>query len=901
MEKLKSGVCAKIVAVILIIVCLVLFIGSLAGMLVMDSISGYQLNKSEMLQKGFDEICENYSVIAMAGYQDDFNEEELSKTNFRYGVVKADSMDDADFQDPDSYIAGNFDEIPDIDSLHFEEYDVGDSTEFYAGNGSILDSYYTINHNSEYEIDVESPVDGFFYDSTLNTFYVRSGNRLFPLTDGVIYQSSDSTSPLCDAEAFLRNTGSEYYFRECESVLFDRGTEVKVSEIMIRDSEELKDFTVDTDAVLQYFNDETVYVTEKHVVKTRHYIVASYAKTPLSGEQNFRSGDMFIQMKLLVDFAYRMRYAVIIILVISLILFIGSFAFLMASAGHRKGKDGISICLLDKLPLDLYFACVFAAEFIILCIIIWCGQEAFGWSRTNNLTGLVSFIVITACAGIAGILIFLAYCMSFSVRVKLGKWWRHTIIYWFWKKCLHLLSGTVHVCIYIMAGFVKSVTLLWKAWLLMGFLAFVEFVAIMSSYAADSGLVFFWIMEKIIIYTFLIIQLLQLNKLQKGAQRIANGALDYQIDTSHMFWEIKKHGEYLNDIGNGINCAVNERMKSEHFKTELITNVSHDIKTPLTSIINYVDLLQKEEISNPAAQEYLEVLHRQSARLKKLIEDLMEASKASTGSLSVVMEKCEAGVMLVQTVGEFEEKLMENQIELQIKKPETEIFIQADNRHLWRVFENLMNNICKYAQPLTRAYVNLEQQGQQAVITFRNISKYQLNISSEELMERFVRGDSSRNTEGSGLGISIAKSLTELMDGTFTLTIDGDLFKAVLTFPLYGTMTSDNMQSAEKMYKNQKFKNPEVKREPGVLDSLAEEIHNAGARAVGLGQNMADKTGRMFRKAGRFAYHVKQAAEQVKAEEAEWETVQKAGRMQAHDAANAADGMQRKGADEKDT
>lgn len=238
----------------------------------------------------------------------------------------------------------------------------------------------------------------------------------------------------------------------------------------------------------------------------------------------------------------------------------------------------------------------------------------------------------------------------------------------------------------------------------------------------------------------------------------------------------------------------------------------------------------------------------------------MEASKASTGSLSVVMEKCEAGVMLVQTIGEFEEKLMAEQIELQIKKPDTELFIEADNRHLWRVFDNLMNNICKYAQPSTRAYINLEQSGQQVVITFRNISRYQLNITSEELMERFVRGDSSRNTEGSGLGISIAKSLTELMNGTFTLIVDGDLFKVVLTFPLYGT----GMLPKEKFHKQLEVRQQDTR----MLDSIAAGLQSAGAYAAGFGQGVADKTGRMFWRAGRFAHHVKNAAEQVKEEEA---------------------------------
>ena len=249
-----------------------------------------------------------------------------------------------------------------------------------------------------------------------------------------------------------------------------------------------------------------------------------------------------------------------------------------------------------------------------------------------------------------------------------------------------------------------------------------------------------------------------------------------------MFFEFKKHAENINEVGNGISHAVDARMKSEHFKTELITNVSHDIKTPLTSIINYVDLIKKEQFDDPKLAEYIDVLDRQSARLKKLIEDLMEASKASTGNLPVHLEKFDASVMLTQVVGEFEERTQANQLDLIVSGPEKPVYILADGRHLWRVFDNLMSNICKYAQPGTRVYINLEQVKQDIVITFRNISRYQLNITSEELMERFVRGDSSRNTEGNGLGLSIAQSLTTLMNGTMRLEVDGDLFKVILTF-----------------------------------------------------------------------------------------------------------------------
>ena len=259
---------------------------------------------------------------------------------------------------------------------------------------------------------------------------------------------------------------------------------------------------------------------------------------------------------------------------------------------------------------------------------------------------------------------------------------------------------------------------------------------------------------------------------------------DYKIDTSYMFPEFRDFCDSLNNISAGMQNAVDEKMKSERMRTELITNVSHDIKTPLTSIINYVDLIKKEQPENEKIKEYVAVLDRQSSRLKKLIEDLVEASKASSGSLKVELSECDAGVLLSQTVGEFDERLKNAELTPVLTIPDMPVKIMADGRHLWRVLENLTGNVCKYSLPGTRVYMDLTVRDKKAVITFKNISKYPLNISGDELMERFVRGDTSRNTEGSGLGLSIARSLTELQGGDMKIDIDGDLFKAALEFDL---------------------------------------------------------------------------------------------------------------------
>ena len=219
-------------------------------------------------------------------------------------------------------------------------------------------------------------------------------------------------------------------------------------------------------------------------------------------------------------------------------------------------------------------------------------------------------------------------------------------------------------------------------------------------------------------------------------------------------------------------------------KTELITNVSHDIKTPLTSIINYSDLIAKETTENEKISEYSLVLLRQSERLKRLIDDLVEASKASTGNIEIIAEPFDLGVLFSQTTGEYEEKLTKNELTLITKQPEEPVHIMADGRRMWRIFDNLMNNICKYAQSGTRVYLTLEKVGNEAVISFKNTSRDALDVPADELLERFTRGDASRNTEGNGLGLSIAKSLAELQKGSLELSVDGDLFKVTVTFDL---------------------------------------------------------------------------------------------------------------------
>ena len=271
-----------------------------------------------------------------------------------------------------------------------------------------------------------------------------------------------------------------------------------------------------------------------------------------------------------------------------------------------------------------------------------------------------------------------------------------------------------------------------------------------------------------------------LNNIKNALHEVYIGNPNIELNSEELKGTLKELAIYVNDISNGFNNAIQEKLKSERLKTELITNVSHDIKTPLTSIINYVDLLKQEDIKDKKVMEYINVLDSKSQRLKKLIEDLVEASKASSGSVKLNIEEINLSELLKQVTGEFKDKFDEKNLIVDLDLPSSNIKIQADNRYMYRIIENLYSNVSKYAMDNTRVYISLIKSNNQIKLEIKNISKEKLNITADELMQRFVRGDKSRFTEGSGLGLSIAKSLSELQNCSFNIEIDGDLFKAVL-------------------------------------------------------------------------------------------------------------------------
>ncbi len=441
--------------------------------------------------------------------------------------------------------------------------------------------------------------------------------------------------------------------------------------------------------------------------------------------------------------------------------------FLLCAAGHKEGVEGIHLNWVDKIPLDLY---------LVVAILLGAGLFALGIDLSGASWWFM--IVLIALLGAALVLLAVSVLMTLSTRFKSGAFWKNTVIYF----CLRLLLRMLKAIKAGVSYCAKHLHLYWQAGLIFVGVSLAElfFLAAFSR----SAVVVIWVIAKLIEAPLLVLIVISLQKLKAGGEALAEGNLNASVDLRHMYGVLKHHGENLNSIAQGMQKAVQQQLKSERFRTDLITNVSHDIKTPLTSIVNYVDLLKKEDVQPEKAKEYIAVLDRQSARLKKLTEDLVEASKASSGTLPVHLEAVDVNVLLSQVSGEYQSRFELCKLEPIVKLSSEDPQILADGKLLWRVFDNLLSNICKYAMPGTRVYFTSEVQDGRVSISFKNISNYPLDITADELLERFVRGDSSRSTEGSGLGLSIAQSLTGLQKGTFDLVVDGDLFKANLSFPL---------------------------------------------------------------------------------------------------------------------
>ncbi len=492
--------------------------------------------------------------------------------------------------------------------------------------------------------------------------------------------------------------------------------------------------------------------------------------------------DNYFYINTIVHIAYLLRYWIYVITAVAIALFITCFITLMCTSALRPHSDELHPGPLNKIPFDLLLA-IISAIFIAAIYLL----DLFCTSQTVLIVSIAILITF-------GVIIFFGLCMSVAARIKQRSLLKYTlcwmILVLLWKTSKLIGRGIKWIGKMIkrgaisLFGLIMSIPLIWRTLFIVILSVALDIFIVSFAFAGKDITVFILIAKDLIFALTALYGALFMRKLQKGGNALASGDLNYKTDTSIMFWDFKKHGENLNSIANGMAKAVEERLSSERMKAELITNVSHDIKTPLTSIINYANLISEEECESDKHKEYAEVLLRKSEHLKRLLDDLVEISKATTGNLDMTLTPCEAGVLITQTAGEFEQKCQNAELELITSQSENKIMILADSRRIWRVFENLMNNACKYSLPGSRVYLTLTEENGEALFIFRNTSRTVLNVSPSELTERFVRGDTSRSTEGNGLGLSIAQSLTELQNGKMDITIDGDLFKVTLRFPI---------------------------------------------------------------------------------------------------------------------
>ncbi len=472
-----------------------------------------------------------------------------------------------------------------------------------------------------------------------------------------------------------------------------------------------------------------------------------------------------------ITLAHAHRYTALLVLGAGLLVFVLTAVYLCCAAGRCPSNPTPAPGGLNRLPLDVY-ACVIV---VLLWVLMAGGIMLLRWN-VESFEETIPWPLILAVGGMAytACLLFVGFGFAVAAQWKLpgGYWWRHSLVGRLltlaWRLCKKAGKGVkTFFCLLPMTWqWVLTATGLGLL-LLFGFALRSEGLLLLTLLLGIAVMVY-------VIYAF--------GVLMRSARRMSRDELQTKVEDKLLVGSFREFAGYLNTLADVAVVAAKKQMKSERMRAELVTNVSHDIKTPLTSIINYVDLLQKTN-DPEEAKAYLEVLQRQSNRMKKLIEDLIEMSKASTGNMTVELETLDAREAINQALGEFGDKLGDNRLIPVFHAPQNPVMVTADGRLTWRVLSNLLSNAVKYALPGTRLYVDVTTVENRVLVSFKNISREQLNVDSEELMERFNRGDASRNTEGSGLGLNIARSLMELQKGQLLLLVDGDLFKVTLVFP----------------------------------------------------------------------------------------------------------------------
>ena len=790
------------------IVCAVSIISLAIGALGFVFVTAFR-DSHGIYESGYNMVAENYALYAIDMLEQ--GEEEKLQKEFAEKGINCSIQLMLNIPDASGEVISTVEKqviVGEIDEEHKIELEAVAGSNVRYRENSLLGVLLGYCGYSDEDDWVEYPIEKVVFNPTTGLFYYQTPIGYYKIDEVDVY-----TDNVYFDYVLTQKDGQEYYYNGYYQIKLDPSTAEEWTKVRI-DGNLMGLTTVKEQSevyeVHGWLEGDVWIITQPEDfwaedIRTTDFSVAGaeiYAPAPELPDMyqvqiswsNSDNESLFTEWKHLSDLLNAFDTMAVPMIFISFIFMVLSFGLMICSANNEKEK----LSFMQKTPVACYTFAVYMVMFCI-CAIVW---EGGNWLIGSDIGRLSDIITLGGLVAFVLVWIALGWLLNIVSRIKCKSFWRTSEIYYGYvllKKSWKFISNPLKACWTIvtkpfravgrvckdfMQQASKNTTLFAGGIIVFIVLALIDFYIIAQAMWYGSDYFFLFIFVKGIELLAVVIILFHMQQLHEGSKRVASGDMSKPIDTQRMFWKFKEHGENINKVSDGIALAVNERMKSEHFKTELITNVSHDIKTPLTSIINYVDLIKKEDVQDEKVQGYVEVLDRQSARLKKLIEDLMEASKASTGNLAVNLEECDIEVLLTQVIGEFEEKLSKNQLEVVVEKPEHPVKMMADGRHMWRVLDNLLNNACKYSMPGTRVYVSLKEEDNTAVVVFKNISKTALNIPSDELMERFVRGDSSRNTEGSGLGLSIAQSLTELMHGSMKLEIDGDLFKVTLRFPM---------------------------------------------------------------------------------------------------------------------
>lgn len=648
---------------------------------------------------------------------------------------------------------------------------------------SALSLYYRSENQQVQEANNFFETDNFMYmysASIINNFSVNANSLLVKDEDGDSYYSSNRYGIYDDYQENVQignkkgrvNYLTTYEYKNFKYLIIDNKNSVaytNVEHTMFTDSiEEIKERLAKNSIYWNYEKGNVNTSIEKLKLEEIRYKSiyksiddAKKFSVYTSLENDLTYYDQYRTNKTVFDMAQILYKPALYLLPLSIIAVLVLLIMNCFLIGLRNENGEVILNAFDKTPL--------LVALIILFILFMIGCGFLIALTSENLTLILSG---TAIGAVIGYISFVFFLETIIKRIKSRTLFRNTITYRILRWIKSLITSMTRN-----ANMTVKLILIFIAF---GILNIIGFSLSISEPIGIFILIAIWVYAFAKMHQWLVRYI----EIKNAINEIYMGNTEVHLDEKRYKGSLNSMAIQVNDIAGGLSNAIQEKLKSERLKTELITNVSHDIKTPLTSIINYVDLLKKEKMPNEQAEEYLNILDNKSQRLKRLTEDLVEASKASSGNIKLNIEKLNVNELLKQVSGEFEDKFKSRNLEEVMSLPEKNVYINADSRYMYRILENMYSNISKYAMDNTRVYIDVIPNNNRITIQMKNISKEKLNISTEELMQRFVRGDNARNTEGSGLGLSIATSLTTLQGGTFNIYLDGDLYKVIIEFDM---------------------------------------------------------------------------------------------------------------------